>query len=212
MRKMPAYNFTFILLLTLFVLLVYNASAMAIKSVNKKETVKRFQSIYASYSNALLKTVAQMGGNTGCYYISDGTGNHDFSNCDEFYKTFVSNLKVQKYCHGNALKDECIPVYESYTNKERCVGFSEEMLNEYDDAFVMPDGSNVIVYNVTKNDRRPIFAVDTNGFAKPNKAGEDLFSITIIKNSNGAIYFHPNISHCLPVSKGGIASITDVYK
>lgn len=212
MKKMPAYNFTFILLLTLFVLLVYNASAMALKTVNKKETVKRFQAIYGLYSNALLKTVAQMGGDTGCYYVTDGSKNHNTSNCDEFYKTFVSNLKVQKYCHGNALKDECIPEYETYTDKTRCVGFSEEMMNVYDDAFVMPDGSNIIVFNVTQNDRRPIFAVDTNGFAKPNKAGEDLFSITIIKNTSGPIYFHPNISHCLPVEKDGIEYINDVYK
>lgn len=212
MRKLSAYNFTFVTLLAMFVLVVYWASASAVEKINKKETIKRVQNIYASYSNALLKTVAQMGNETGCYFVSDQTKSHDYSNCDEFYKTFVSNMKVQKYCHGNALSDGCIPEYEGYTDKRMCTGFTRELMNKYDDAFVMPDGSNIIIFNTTKDSRRPIFAVDTNGMAKPNKAGEDLFSFTIIRNSNGAYYFHPNISYCLPVTKGSIEYINDVYK
>lgn len=212
MRKLHAFNTTFVILFVVFALLVFIGSGNLVKTINKKETLKRFQTIYSSYSNALLKTVVDMGGNTGCFYDVRGEGYHDFSNCDAFYKTLVANLKVKKYCHGNALAGECIPVYQAYTRKKACIGFNEEMINEYDDAFSMPNGSNIIVYNIKKDERRPIFAVDTNGFAAPNKAGEDLFSITIMKKANNAYYFHPNISHCLPVEKGAIEYINDVYK
>lgn len=212
MRRLAAYNTIFVTLMAVFVLLAFWGVGTAVKNISAKEKNKKFQSIYANYSDALLKTVTQMGGNTGCYYTKSTEGEHDFSNCDEFYKTFVSNLKVQKYCHGNALADGCIPPYKSYITKEKCIGFSKEMMNEHDDAFVMLGGSSVIVFNVKKNDRRPIFAVDINGEANPNNAGEDLFSVTIMRNPHGAYYFHTNVSYCLPVEKGGIEYINDVYK
>lgn len=212
MKNFKAYSTTFVILLLIFVLLVFIASGLVVKTINRKETKRRFKAIYASYSDALLKTVAMMGGNTGCYYSTHQEEDNDFSNCDEFYKIFVSNLKVQRYCHGKALADGCIPEYESYTTKNLCIGFSREMMNIHNDAFVMLNGSNIIVFNKQQDERRPIFAVDTNGLVKPNKAGEDLFSIAIMKNSNNAYYFHPNVGYCLPVGKDSIENVKDVYK
>ena len=85
-------------------------------------------------------------------------------------------------------------------------------MNVYDDAFVMPDGSSLVVFNIKKDERRPIFALDTNGFTTPNQAGEDMFSITIMRNDYGTYYFHPNITNCLHVEKGGIETLNDLYK
>ncbi len=210
MKKFGAYNNTLVILLTTFVILVSVASASAIKSVTRKTLHLKFTKIYEEYSRALQQVSEDMDGNIGCYYSTDGQ--HDFSNCDRFYKNFVSTMKVKRYCHGNALKGECIPQYKEYTRSNKCIGFTRGMMNVYDDAFVMPDGSSLVVFNIKKDERRPIFALDTNGFTTPNQAGEDMFSITIMRNDYGTYYFHPNITNCLHVEKGGIETLNDLYK
>lgn len=212
MRRYQAFNMTFVTLLAVFVIVIALGIARVVNHLAQDENKRRFKNIYSSYTQALLNTVVEMSGDTGCYYSSDKSVKHNFSNCDTFYKLFVSNLQLQKYCKTNSLKDGCIPLYQSYTDKNQCHGFTRTMMNNIADSFVMADSSNIIVYNELDKQRRPIFAVDVNGKSKPNKAGIDLFSLTIIRNGNGSYYFHGNVSYCLPVEKDGIKNIADVYK
>ena len=211
MKKSSAYSTIFIVLVVVFILSVSMGVTRVVNYLAQNEAKRRFQNIYTVYSEALMKTVVEMSGDTGCYYSSDKSVKHDFSKCNQFYNIFVRHLELKKYCEDNALKNGCIPRYQEYTTKPECNGFTAYMINNYDDAFVLVDGSNIIVYNEIDKQRKPIFAVDVNGFSKPNKAGEDLFSMTIIRNSNGSYYFHGNISFCLPVNKGGIHDLTDIH-
>lgn len=76
----------------------------------------------------------------------------------------------------------------------------------------MNDNTNLIVFNQPANVQKPLFAVDSNGKLVPNKSGYDLFSLVIMRNSNGYYYFHPDVTYCLPQEKGGIHRLQDVYK
>ena len=177
-----------------------------------KAAVTSFKKLYSIYSQALQSTVSEMGGDTGCYYSSNRRIKSDFSECDRFYKTFATNLKVKKYCKNMALENNCIPVYKKYPKAIQCAGFSESMMNKYNQAFVMNDKTSLVVFNMPANVPKPMFAVDSNGNLRPNKTGFDLFSLVIMRNPNGNYYFHPNVTYCLPVEKGGIKNIQDVYK
>lgn len=212
MRHFEGYSTTFIVLLTVFVLIVAAAITKVVGNLSQNEIKRRFQGIYSVYSQALITTVNEMNDDTGCYFSPNASLNHNFANCDEFYKIFISHLNPRKYCEKDALNGGCIPEYAAYTCKNKCSGFFRSMMNKYADVFVMADGSNIIIYNETTKERKPIFAVDVNGFSKPNKAGKDLFSLTIMRNENGAYYFHSNVSYCLPVEKDGIQNLADVYK
>ncbi len=177
-----------------------------------KSAVISFKKLYSMYSQALLTTVYEMGGDTGCYYSSKRGVPGDFSGCDRFYKNFATNLRVIKYCKNNALSQGCIPLYNKYSNTAKCAGFSENMMNRYNQAFVMNDKTSLVVFNMPANVPKPIFAVDSNGLLRPNKTGYDLFSLVIMKSPNGNYYFHPNVTYCLPVEDGKIKNIQDIYK
>lgn len=177
-----------------------------------KAAVISFKKLYSEYSQALNYTVAQMGGDINCYYSLDKNVKSNFSGCDKFYKKFATNLKVQKYCKNNALKNGCVPVYKAYAKTPSCAGFSENMINRYNQSFVMYDNTNLTVFNKPENSPKPMFAVDSNGLLFPNKTGYDLFSLVIVRNSFGNYAFHPNVTYCLPREKGGIKNIQDVYK
>ncbi len=177
-----------------------------------KAAVVSFKKLYSEYSQALNYTVFQMGGDINCYYSLDKNVKSNFSGCDKFYKKFATNLKVQKYCKNNALKNGCVPVYKAYAKTPSCAGFSENMINRYNQSFVMYDNTNLTVFNKPENSPKPMFAVDSNGLLFPNKTGYDLFSLVIIRNSNGDYSFHPNVTYCLPREKSGIKNIQDVYK
>lgn len=177
-----------------------------------KIAVTSFKKLYSAYSQALLITVEDMQGDTGCYFSSDKYINSDFSECDRFYKRFATNLRVTKFCKNNALSGGCIPVYSSYAKTSNCAGFSESMMNKFNQAFVMNDYSNIIVFNQPANVQKPLFAVDSNGKLVPNKSGYDLFSLVIMRNANGYYYFHPDVTYCLPQEEGGIRKLQDVYK
>lgn len=194
-----------------FVVMLVGVTYYTIKLIDKS-AVTSFKKLYSVYSQALSATVYQMGGDTACYYSSEKGIPSNFSGCDRFYKNFANNLKVTKYCKNNALSDGCIPVYKRYPKAVQCAGFSENMMNRYNQAFVMNDKTSLVVFNMPANVPKPMFAVDSNGFLRPNKGGKDLYSIVIMRNSRGNYYFHPNVTYCLPVEKGGIKNIQDVYK
>lgn len=166
-----------------------------------KAAIVSFKKLYSAYSQALLLTVDDMSGDTGCYFSSDKNIPSKIDGCDRFYKNFATNLKVTKYCKDNALKKGCLPVYKKYAQTPTCAGFSENMMNKYDQVFVMNDETNLTVFNQPAKQQKPLFAVDSNGSVFPNKAGYDLFSLVIMKSPNGNYYFHPNVTYCLPVEK-----------
>ncbi len=174
--------------------------------------VNRFKLAYAAYNNALASTVNQMSGETGCYYSADSSIPNDFRNCTEFYKRFATNLKVTKYCKNKSFQGGCVPRYDKYSSEKKCAGFSESMFNSGNPTFVMADKSIMNVFNMPSNSPKPLFAVDVNGLQRPNKGGYDLFSFVVMRKQNGAYYFNPNITYCIPVVKGGIEYINDVYK
>ena len=108
-----------------------------------KAAIVSFKKLYSAYSQALLLTVDDMSGDTGCYFSSDKNIPSKIDGCDRFYKNFATNLKVTKYCKDNALKKGCLPVYKKYAQTPTCAGFSENMMNKYDQVFVMNDETNV---------------------------------------------------------------------
>lgn len=194
-----------------FLILLFAVLHLTCRLIDKVAVIS-FKKLYSAYTQALYFTVSQMDGYTGCYFSSDKAIPSDFSGCDRFYKNFATNLKVNKYCKNSALANGCIPEYKSYARTATCAGFSESMMNRFNQAFVMNDNTNLIVFNLPANVQKPLFAVDSNGKLFPNKGGYDLFSLVIIRNSNGNYAFHPNVTYCLPVEKGGIKNIQDVYK
>ncbi len=201
---------TLILVFVYFIVLLY-ISTLCIINLVEKSAITSFKKLYSSYSQALNLTVYQMDGETGCFFSSSKSVPSDFSNCDKFYKNFATNLKVRKYCKNNALLSGCIPEYHSYAKTSSCAGFSESMMNRFNQAFVMDDNSNFIVFNQPANVQRPLFSVDSNGMLFPNKSGRDLFSFVIMRSKNGNYYFHSNVTYCLPKESGGISKLQDVF-
>ena len=201
-----------LILSAIYLVVLIFASMQLITYLVNKSAVVSFKKLYSVYTQALDITVNDMDGDTGCYFSSDRRFPSKYSGCDRFYKTFATNLRVTKYCKNNALSKGCLPEYKSYAKTPSCAGFSENMMNRYNQVFVMNDKTNLTVFNLPENTQNPLFAVDSNGMMFPNKAGYDLFSLVIMRNANGIYYFHPNVTYCLPIEKGGIHNLQDVYK
>lgn len=201
-----------LILSTIYLVVLIFASMRLITYLVNKSAVVSFKKLYSAYTQALDITVNDMDGDTGCYFSSDRRFPSKFFGCDRFYKTFATNLRVTKYCKNNAFSKGCLPEYKSYAKTPSCAGFSENMMNRYNQVFVMSDKTNLTVFNLPANTQNPLFAVDSNGMMFPNKAGYDLFSLVIMRNASGIYYFHPNVTYCLPIEKGGIHNLQDVYK
>jgi len=210
MHSLRGYSINIVILVFVFMIVVSLGTVKAVQKIRKNEMRNNFRNMYTLYSENLQRTVLDMYGEIGCYYST--TGEADVSGCDKFYSAFVKNMKVKKYCQNKGFANKCVPEYQSYTDKPACYGFSKDMVNNKDDIFVMDNGSNIIIFNTKSGNRAPIFAVDVNGLKPPNKAGEDLFTMLVVKNVNGSYYFHSNITYCLPIGKGGIEHIQDIYK
>lgn len=208
---MPNKLRTIILFGVYLIVLLFATVHFTIKllDVAAKESFKK---LYSAYSQALLLTVDDMNGDTGCFYGSKKNLPTKIVGCDKFYKNFATNLRVTKYCKNNALAKGCLPIYKNYAITSTCAGFSENMINRYDQVFVMNDRTNLIVFNLPQNTQNPMFAVDSNGKLPPNISGYDLFSLIIMRNERGEYYFHPNITYCLPVEKGGMNNLQDIFK
>lgn len=197
-----------VIFMLVFVLIVAGGTLGSLYKIRENGMKKRFKHIYSLYSRVLERTALQMLGDTKCYYSK--TGQSDFSGCAEFYNKFINNMKSKRYCQNNGLAGNCVPKYESYTKDPKCYGLSEEMINKYDDIFMMANGSLIIIFNRNDGLRTPFFAVDVNGLKEPNKPGEDLFTMLIVKNNDGAYHFHPNITYCLPLENEGIENIEEI--
>ena len=199
-----------VILLFIFFMVVGFGTYSAVNKIKYREMQNRFRNFYSVYAGLLQSTVMDMSGETDCNYSTSGEAN--ISGCDNFYRTFVQKMKIKKYCQNNALAQNCVARYEAYPTTPKCYGFFERMINDEDDVFVFEDGSSIIIFNTKDEQRTPFFAVDVNGVNPPNKAGEDLFTMLIMRNAGGSYYFHSNITYCMPVEKGGIENIQDIYK
>ena len=198
-----------VILLFIFFIVVGFGTHNAVNKIKDCEMRNSFRNFYSIYSGILQSTVLEMYGETGCFYSK--SGNSDVSGCDNFYRNFVKKMSIKKYCQNDGLAGNCVAKYKSYTKKPECYGFFAKMINEEDDIFVFDNGSSLIIFNTKDERRTPFFAIDVNGIKPPNKAGEDLFTMLIMRNEGGAYYFHSNITYCLPVEKGGIENIQDIY-
>ena len=202
---------TLVLACIYFIVLIFFSVHLTTYYINKS-AVAAFKKLYSVYSQALMITVADMDGDTGCYYSSDKRIPSKSEGCRLFYKTFATNLKVVKFCKDESLSKGCLPLYKNYAKTPSCAGFSESMMNRYNQTFVMSDKSSLTVFNLPATKLNPMFAVDSNGMLRPNKVGYDLFSLVIMRSANGNYYFHPNVTYCLPLEKGGIHNLKYVYK
>ena len=201
-----------LILIGIYIIVFVFVVLFFITNLIEKTAITSFKKLYNAYSQALLTTVDDFEGETGCYFSIDKSVPSNFLGCDKFYKKYATNLNVTKYCKVNSLADGCLPVYNTYIATPSCAGFSESMMNRFNSTFVMRDNTTLTVFNQPTTVKKPLFAVDSNGKLFPNKSGYDQFSFVIIRNSNGHYYFHPNITYCLPFEQGGIHNLQDVYK
>lgn len=199
-------------LLGILAIVLMFAVAFYTKQFIYKEAITSFKKLFTAYTQVLEITTLELDGETGCYFSTDSDFENNFSGCDKFYKKFATNLKVTKYCKDNSLSKGCLPTYKTYATQPNCAGYSESMMNKFNQTFVIGDKSTLTVFNQPTNEPKPMFAVDSNGKLPPNKSGYDLFSLVIVRNSNNHYSFHPNITHCLPPEKGGIQKLQDIYK
>lgn len=135
------------------------------------------------------------------YYNAETEGSLDsdfngkFAHCTSMGQAIIKNLKVIKYCNGNAYENGCIPDYPGNDTIVRENHTGEEEIEDYDvikattgtrafrknniatqsDAYVLADGSIIISYGTTFQPH--IFAIDVNGVKGPNKWGYDLFDM-----------------------------------
>ncbi|MCD8024900.1 MAG: type II secretion system GspH family protein, partial [Candidatus Gastranaerophilales bacterium] len=125
---------------------------------------------------------------TGGSLPSDYSGN--FGDCKKLFDFFTENLNITKYCTSDAYENGCIPYYGGndtvYLSKNPsadsvavnkstsgCAGFRQSNILSRR-AFVTNDGLIYVPYSYFT----PIFIVDTNGFAGPNRFGYDLIFLT----------------------------------
>ena len=177
-----------------------------------KLAITSFKKLYTAYNQALLITVEEMDGETGCYFSTSEKYDNRYFGCDKFYKKFATNLNVTEYCKNKSLAKGCITEYKNYSNNKNCSGFSKNMMENFNQTFVMRDKSSITIFNQPQGIQKPIFAVDSNGKLFPNKSGHDLFSMVIMRNNKGLYYFHTNITYCLPFERNGIHMLQDIFK
>ena len=94
-----------------------------------------------------------------------------------------------------------MPEYKSYNENGGCTGFSQNRINNVDNAYVLTNGQIIILYQNGANDMVPLFLVDINGHKGPNAYGKDLFAFMINKQSDSGLYTNSGICD-FPVSGG----------
>ena len=168
-------------LITLGVIGVVSAITLPIihSKIQNYVLKNRFKKVYNTYYSAIQMIYTENGYNFDCAYGD----NFNWSGCPNFFRELAKNLKYTKYCQNNALSNGCIPKYTKYYRIDGldCLGFQEQSINTKSRAWILNDGSIMFTYT---NGNAPLFAVDINGFSKPNKGGYDLFVFNIINQGN----------------------------
>ena len=200
-------------------------SAMTIPTLinNYKEKVRdnQFKKVYATLNQALRMTVADFDYVPKCYYPV--SGNALTSDCKVFLNNFKSKLKIINDCPEKAYEKGCIPDYDGvevvikenhkddpdydeqyWENYANNLGyFKTNSLKTTTPAFVLSDGSIVIIHAYKSSSIHPLFLIDINGHGGENKWGYDMFQFRI--DYDGKAFRLIGSSHY--VNKGGIETI-----
>jgi type II secretory pathway pseudopilin PulG len=97
--------------------------------------------------------------------------------CRAYNSGFINNFKIARICKGNGLRDNCIPEYDGLnTAQSVCPLFSDNQVYNNQTIYVTLDGVIFIPYAMYL---RSLWLVDVNGMKGPNKAGWDVFTITL---------------------------------
>ena len=189
-------------LITLVIIGVIAAMTIptAINNMQEQELKSQFAKAYSSVSQALYRAeMYDMFGSAQCYYPydleNDTRDTGVATECSKLYTALAKQLKVTKTCKNNAKAEGCVPQYQSY-NSSGCGGYSEDNINNYNTAYVLPNGQIIIRYF-----SMPLFLIDINGQKGPNAYGKDLFSFGITKHNNSGLYINSGVCD-YPVSGG----------
>ncbi|MCI1273527.1 MAG: hypothetical protein LKG27_03730 [Clostridiaceae bacterium] len=195
-------NMRLFLLIVLAILVLIMGIGRLIGFVGKCVIKYNIKNSYMEFSRILDLMNLESGGGNACYYSTNVNVPSQSKDCGKFYKKFATAVKLSKYCKSDALSGGCVPKYEEYSVDKNCIGFSEQMINKFDQTFVLQDGEIISVYNYGQNNPMPIFALDVNGKFPPNRAGQDWFTFIIMRNANGDYFFNQDLSFCMPEPKG----------
>ncbi len=179
------------------------------REVQYKAQVKK---AFSTLQQAVNKTSYDFGTTPRCYidYSGGGDSQNVYYNteCPSFFKTLRDNMKVAKYCSGNAYANGCIPDYNpSPTSSATVNAFCTEWLKKYDPTWVLTDGTIIISYAGT----HPLMAFDINGKKGPNKFGYDLFALSLTKDNNKGVVITNLRIGGEPLEEGG-KSLFDTLK
>lgn len=168
------------------------------QKVEKAVLKSQIKKSYSTLSQVQQKVMFEWG---DALSISNGFGYKDFNDA------VLANLKIIKKCEKNALAQGCIPKYTGL-NISQCSGFNETNVYNNQPAYILSDGEIIIPYN---GDWQSLWLIDVNGLKGPNKAGYDLFDVTLA--SNKALNFRGK--GCLnqgnpPPVQGGLDSYKDI--
>ena len=155
-------------LITLGIIGVVAAMTMPtlINNHREKETVVKLKKLNSTLQNAYNIMRQEEYGSSINSILDYGTN-------DEFINNFTKYLKVQNVCHEGEI-DDCFIVKSSYKTIGNGVGTT--MYGSDSTAFVLADGTVVIVSpHGTATTYKQLF-VDLNGKNPPNTFGKDTFS------------------------------------
>lgn len=144
--------------------------------------------------------------------------NGNYRECPDFFEAFTKTLQVVNKCDKKAFEKGCIPEYEGvdtvimvnvpnlseeevYTATRACPNFIKTTLLNSCPAYALKNGMIIIRYS---NSSAPIFLVDINGKAGPNKWGHDLFDFKIKSTTNHQLTLYPG--GCNVTEKGGVST------
>lgn len=196
-----------------------------IKNYQEKVRDNQFKKIYSTLNQAILLSLTDLGYMPKCYYPSAG-----WVECKFFWGAMKKNLKIVKICPNKAFENGCVGdiegydvvIKENHKNDENynaenwdnfitnnIVGFTTNNIKNRNEAFLLSDGTSIILYNATGG--APIFLVDINGPSGKNKLGYDVFEIKIFLTHKNTLELRG--SHETDrIAQGGILSGTLIKK
>ena len=120
--------------------------------------------------------------------------NGKMEDCRDFYVKLKKNLKIVKRCEDHAYANGCSPLYSSGTdtvqgNSDNPNPNKDYSVNSLKNTQTMEVLDNGIILMPFGNDfYMPIWFVDINGQARPNKIGYDVFKLEIVGDGKGSAW------------------------
>ncbi len=201
-----------------------------VRNYQKQELKVQFKKAYATISQTVAKTYADLGYQAGCYAYMDSLGTAHFSNSEctgVFWPQFFKNLKVIKYCASNSFINGCVPEYLGRDGIYQKRQTAQEGDPDYDPnygmnaikdcaawtsakfkgvpSYVIADGLIFsFAYNWSTVD--PVFAVDINGKKPPNKLGYDVFALMFNAQDSLGKNIKLREGYCFTPDEGGLTT------